>query len=95
MKYKNPIILVIPLLLLSSCGGSDSGGAAAGSSSNTVVSSISGQFIDAPVVGLNYISTSFSGVTGTNGSFNCALGEEVTFKLGSESCSATINESLE
>lgn len=85
MKCKNPLVLILPLLLLSSCGGSSSGGAAgAGTSTNTVLSSVTGQFIDAPVEGLNYSSTSYSGVTGTNGSFNCALGEEVTFKLGTD-----------
>jgi hypothetical protein len=81
MKYKNPIVLVLPLLLLASCSGSGDG-STVGTSSDYVVSSISGQFIDAPVVGLNYSSTSHSGVTGTNGSYQCALGEEVTFKLG-------------
>lgn len=85
MKCKNPMVLVLPLLLLTSCGGSSGGGAAgAGTSTNTVLSSVTGQFIDAPVEGLNYSSTSYSGVTGTNGSFSCALGEEVTFKLGTD-----------
>lgn len=80
MKFKSSTVLVLPLFLLASCAGKKDG--AAGDSVNTVTSSISGQFIDAPVVGLNYSSSSFSGVTGANGSFNCALGEEVVFKLG-------------
>lgn len=64
--------------LLVACGGggessgdSDSAGPAAGSAK--------GYFIDSPVSGLDYSSTSFSGVTGGAGDFEFAAGETTTF----------------
>lgn len=68
------------LLSLVSCGGSSKGG---GSSSDSVEGeAITGQFIDAPVKGLNIVRTiSGAGVTGEQGKFDCKTGEGVTFKL--------------
>lgn len=60
--------------LLSACGG---GGGAAG-----VAAALRGQFIDSPVAGLSYVTATQSGVTSSDGSFDYAKGEQVTFSLG-------------
>lgn len=80
MKKAIGLFFTVSAVLFTSCGGKDSG--ATGSSSSSVDSQVSSQFIDAPVKGLNYTSTSNSGTTGTSGAFSCTLGEEVTFKIG-------------
>jgi hypothetical protein len=44
---------------------------------------ITAQYIDAPVKGLNYVTSSGStGITGANGDFTCNQGESVSFYLG-------------
>ena len=42
---------------------------------------LTGRFVDSPVSGLDYRSTSGSGTTGTNGEFNYNRGEQVHFSL--------------
>jgi len=78
---KHFIFLLAPALLLAGCfGGGSSSSGGGGSSSDSLTS----QFIDDPVVGLNYLGKDgSSGVTGVNGSFSCKSGEIVIFKLGS------------
>ena len=80
MKLKNALTL-LPILALVSCSGGNGG--SAGTATSGDITSVDSQFIDAPVEGLNFSSDSFSGITGTNGSFQCTLGEEVSFYLGS------------
>lgn len=60
------------LIAISACGG---GGT---SSSRTST----GYFIDSAVTGLDYVSGSQSGKTGSDGSFVYEIGQPVTFKLG-------------
>ena len=79
MNCKNPMFLALSVLLLASCSSKKD---AAVDTSQNVTSSLEGQFIDAPVEGLNFSSKSNNGVTGANGTFKCTLGEEVVFKLG-------------
>ncbi len=58
---------------------------ACGSDSNDDDSNIaaeSGRFIDSPVAGLNYASTSHTGTTDALGAFLYATGETLTFSLG-------------
>jgi len=65
-------------LTLVGCGGSDSTTAAG-------VSVVTGQFVDATVVGLGYkcgTSTALSGTTNASGQFTCASGEAVAFYVG-------------
>ena len=80
MQMKNLAVLVLPLALVA-CSGSKSG-----SSGSTLPggfgNSIEAQFIDAPVKGLEVVSTSNpAGKTRAQGKFNCKKGEEVEFKL--------------
>lgn len=64
MKLRSYLLFAIPFLVIG-CSGGKSG---SGSSSDA----LSSQFIDDPVVGLNYAGTFGSkGVTGANGSFVC------------------------
>lgn len=66
-------------LTLAGCGGGDS--AATGGSGSTVT----GQFVDATVVGLGYkcgTSSTLSGNTDANGQFTCKSGEAVAFYVG-------------
>lgn len=74
------------VLLLSACGGggSSSGGGGGGSSpaSSTTPTVRTGSFIDAPVKGLTYRTTTQSGVTDTQGIFKYISGEMVEFYLG-------------
>jgi len=66
---------LVAIGLLSGCGGSDSS-----SSSSTQT----GVFVDAPVAGLTYSTTSgLSGTTNDKGEFTYNTGDSVTFKLGS------------
>lgn len=79
MKFLNYAFL--PTLMLAvACGGggSSSGG---GGGVNGSFSTISAQFIDAPVKGLNVEKNSGNTVTGDNGVFSCLEGESITFKL--------------
>lgn len=73
-------------LLVTSCSGKNDTTAA--NSSASVQSVISSQFIDAPVKGLNFSSSSNSGTTGDSGAFSCTLGELITFKIGDRSIGA-------
>ena len=83
-------ILPFILLMLASCNGG-SGGASSGGGGNSTLS-ISSQFIDSPVKGLN-ISGSVSGnsKTGALGRFSCSPGEVITFlirnlEIGKSTC---------
>ena len=74
MKYFAFFILTL-LISLSGCGTNDS------SKSSTSLQS-TGLFLDSPVKGIDYQSTSHSGVTDDNGHFDYKVGEETTFKVG-------------
>ena len=96
------IILTTSLVasIIIGCGGG-SGGSDNSSSSNTsatinptqTAKTINGQFIDAPVMGLKYISgNNIIGFTDKNGKYKCIEGENITFyadeiKLGTVKCS--------
>lgn len=70
-------VLLIELALflgLSGCGGS-------GGSASSTEQVQTGHFIDAPVQGLSYSTTSQSGTTDATGLFNYKTGETVQFKL--------------
>ena len=89
MKFKNLFFGLTTLSLIASCGSDSSGTGSAGSSLT------SGSFIDNPVQGLEYSSTSGSGVTSSSGGFDCKSGESVTFKIndveiGSTNCDEVI-----
>ena len=65
------------------------GGGGGGSSSSTP-SSIA-YFIDAPVAGLSYTTGSYSGTTGSDGSFYYTAGTPVTFKVGNVTVGSIAN----
>ena len=67
-------IAVLFAFLLSACGGGGGG--------STAVSALRGQFIDSPVSGLTYVTATQTGVTSSDGSFDYAKGEMVTFSFG-------------
>ena len=75
--YASGVSLVLSLLL-SAC----SGGGGDSSSGTPTASTVTGQFIDAPVQGLGYsCSSGKSGVTNSNGEFTCNSGDDVTFRI--------------
>jgi hypothetical protein len=79
-NMKNKLTLTAVSLIASAflvgCGSSDD------SSSSTTTQT--GTFVDAPVSGLSYTTTSgLNGITDTQGHFNYKAGDSVTFKLGS------------
>jgi len=89
MKFCSLSLVVASSLLLTSCGGSSGGGNGTTVDTQDVTfgSSITGQFVDAPVKGLNYYingDSSNPSTTGSNGSFSCKVGEYVTFRLGTD-----------
>jgi len=70
-------------LIFSCVGGGGGGGTTTTTTTNTNGTGITAQFIDAPVQGLDYeTSSGLSGVTDANGNFNYNLGDTVTFKIG-------------
>ncbi len=81
--------LVVGSTLMVSCGGGGGGGGSSPSSGSSGSSSPTtptgtGYFVDAPVQGLYYTTSSgISGYTGSNGSFSYDVGDSVTFDAGS------------
>ncbi len=76
--------VIVLASLLSACGGGSSGGASS-------TGSLSGVFVDAPVTGIAYSTSSgISGTTNTEGQFNYAKGDTVTFSVGSLSLGSTM-----
>ena len=81
-------LIATPLLAGSQCAFFFSSGGGSSSSDDEddraglVVKVSDGQFIDAPVQGVNYISGSLSGVTGSNGEFQYETGNTVRFFIG-------------
>lgn len=80
MKFRSCtfVALLSMSALLIGCGGSSGGSGTGGGG----VSSIEAQFIDAPVKGLSFSSSSSKGQTGNLGKFKCLRGEVVEFKMG-------------
>jgi hypothetical protein len=71
MKYLARLSLIASVCLLAACGNSD-------------LHTKQGVFVDAPVEGLTYLTSSgLSGTTNATGVFNYLAGDSVTFSLGS------------
>ena len=49
---------------------------------NLIVVIGDGQFVDAPVQGVRYVSGAVSGITGPNGEFNYEIGKTIGFYIG-------------
>jgi hypothetical protein len=69
------------VLSLVACGGG-SGSTQSSSTTSTTSETKTGTFIDSPVMGLRYNSTSHSGITNSAGEFRYTDDEVVTFSLG-------------
>ena len=80
MKF-SAFILVFTLLQLSACGVGDSSTSGVSSSSTSVSTpTLTGVFVDAPVGGINYTtSTGISDVTDASGTFSYTAGSTITF----------------
>ncbi len=75
--------LGMTILLLAACGGGSSSSGGSGGNGNSVTGSLTGVFVDAPVAGLSYTTSSgISGTTDGQGQFNYAAGDTVTFSVG-------------
>jgi len=61
------------------CGG---GGDSSSGVTTATTATTDGNFKDANVIGLEYKSGSENGLTGTNGSYTCENGKDITFSLG-------------
>lgn len=105
----NPLKVSIGILstsLLAACGGDPKTGTiAAGTSSydpftgvlataTDTERTIAARFLDAPVSGLQYESTSKNGTTGIGGGFYCVSGEVTEFKIGSLSLGSAICQGI-
>lgn len=79
MKPTNILITTLIATTLISCGG---GGGSTYDSGGTTGTFATGVFLDSPVEGLNYeTSSGLSGTTNTDGTFSYKTGDSVTFKL--------------
>jgi len=86
MKYKLGLLAMSATMVLVGCGGGDD------SSNGSEAKAFTGQFIDAPVEGLNYTCTGWldgeqnqptgSGITNASGEFTCNDGDFVAFFVG-------------
>lgn len=83
LKRRIPQILgaTTSALLLTACLGGD-GGSGSSSGSDTSDQTLTGRFVDSPVVNLAYSTASFSGRTNDQGEFQYRSGETVTFSIG-------------
>lgn len=103
----NPLKITLGILstsLLAACGGDPKTGTIAAAESaydpftgilaTTTSQSITAKFIDAPVSGLQYQSSSYNGKTGIGGGFVCASGEVTEFKVGNLSLGSAICQAI-
>ncbi|VAW81067.1 hypothetical protein MNBD_GAMMA14-392 [hydrothermal vent metagenome] len=67
-------LLLLAAVLLTACGG--------GGNNSSSGASLTGQFVDSPVGGLRYTTTSTSGFTAADGTFSYKAGETVQFFVG-------------
>ena len=85
--------LITTFLLINSCGG---GGSTSTVTNPTASQSniVTGNFRDTTVIGLEYNSTSYNGITGTNGTYTCKKDENITFSLGNIHLGTILCDSL-
>lgn len=88
-SYLTGLLITFALV---SCGGGDD--PAATPTPPPTPSVLTGTFVDAPVMGLNYQAGSTNGVTNTDGHFNYMNGESVTFSVGSITLGTSMGKSI-
>jgi PKD repeat protein len=81
------VMFLFAITLLTACGGGGGGGGDT-STANT------GTFIDSPVQGLDYLTTTQKGTTNSQGSFTYETGEEITFSIGDVVLGTTLGKSI-
>ncbi len=86
---KKSVATSLVAVIMIGCG---SGSSSSDSTTTATPTTITGQFVDSPVEGIIYKSSSYSGVTDENGNYQCKNGEAVSFyaggvKLGEILCS--------
>lgn len=74
-KYYKEILLALSVLVLGACGGS-------GDNNTSENSIFSGVFVDSPVKGLRWVTSSMEGTTDSRGTFNYKAGEKISFYVG-------------
>lgn len=77
MTIRALAVWLVLALGLSACGGSSGG-----SDKAVQGATLTGLFVDAPVQGLRYTTTTQSGFTGADGGFRYVVGETVEFFVG-------------
>ena len=82
VKNITTITLSIVASLTIGCGSSSDSSSSTTDTSATEVKTITGQFIDSAVEGLDYYCGTMSGTTNSNGDFTCNENETISFKLG-------------
>lgn len=85
MEKFSGLAVVLFSFTLAACGGSSGGGSAPSSNqidNSTVPPTLTGQFVDSPVQGLNYQTASQSGTTNSDGEFSYQDNEMITFSIG-------------
>jgi hypothetical protein len=79
------LFLMSMVVILSGCGGSGGGSPAIptpGLPDTPVSTTLTGVFLDSPVINITYSTESLSGVTNALGEFDYLAGETVTFSIG-------------
>lgn len=85
---KKFLVTVISSTILTACGGGGGGS----ETSSTPLSTSTGVFLDSPVAGLNYQTTTQSGLTNAQGEFVYIEGETITFYIGGTQLGVTLAE---
>jgi hypothetical protein len=71
---KKYLILLVLILIQGCSGGGDGDGGG--------ITSLSGQFVDSPVEGVNYVAGGFSGTTAADGGFSYGSGNSLLLSIG-------------
>lgn len=90
MKITTLFFPVLTALLVSACGGGSSNSPSTpdnttpppGTTTDPANNLLTGRFVDSAVAGLQYATSSQSGVTGPDGAFAYRAGENITFSIG-------------
>lgn len=82
MQISRTAAVLVASLFIMSCGGGSGGVGNGANTSPPPVQTLTGTFVDAPVAGLSYSTSSQSGATDSAGQFRYLAGETVRFEFG-------------
>ena len=91
---KKLLVTSLVAAIMIGCGSDSSRDSTTTSTTTTPSTTITGQFVDAPVKGIIYKSLSYNGVTDENGNYQCKMGEIVSFYVGGVKLGDTICNTL-